>query len=656
MPDRDFVIEPERYELAEGAPYRFEVTRRELVVLAGAAWLAGLTARPALAQDPVKRLSEDATGIVTVFTGKVEEGQGARTEIAMAAAEELNLPLDRIRVQMADTGLTPSDGLTAGSRTTPSTIPAVRAAAAEKRGGSLKPVAEWKILGQPRHRIDAESIVTGEHRYPSDIVREGMLYGAILRPPAYGATLESVDSKAAGELQGVKAVVDGQFAGVAAPTSMAARDALRALAATAKWKTTPQVSRAQLFAHLEKTASNPRENSRGNVESSLESASRKLSASFEVNYVQHAPMEPRAAVAEWQDGRLTVWTGTSNPFSVRQQLAEAFRLKQEQVRVIVPDFGGGFGGKHTGEAAAEAARLAKETGRPVKVRWTRQEEFTWAYFRPAALIKIDAGLDANGKLTAWHFRNYNSGTAAIGTPYEIGAVRTAFYSSDTPLRQGSYRVLAATANNFAREAFMDELAEAAGMDSLEFRLAHLANDRLKNVLTAAADRFGWKERSTRKTPGRGIGMACGTEKNSVVAACVEIEVDPKTGAPKLTEIVEAYECGKILNPAGLRAQVEGCILMGLGPVLREAIDFENGAVRNARFASYRVPRFGDMPKMDLILLDRPDLEPAGAGETPIVAVAPAMANALYRATGRRARRMPLTAPEGEKLNVSNGGL
>ncbi len=642
MPERDFIPEPERYELTEDAPYRFEITRRELAIIAGGVWLAGLTARPALAQSTVNRLSEDDKGIITLFSGKVEEGQGARTELAMAAAEELNLPLDRIRVQLADTDSTPSDGLTAGSRTTPSTVPAVRKAAADKRGGALKPVGEWKILGKPHHRLDARSIVTGEHQYPSDIVREGMLYGAILRPPAYGATLESVDAKATAKLPGVEAVVDGQFAGVTAPTSMAAREALDALAATAKWKPAPQVSRSKLFEHLEKTASNPRETTRGNIETSLESASKKLSASFEVNYVQHAPMEPRAAVAEWKDGRLTVWTGTSNPFSVRQQLAEAFRLKQEQVRVIVPDFGGGFGGKHTGEAAAEAARLAKETGKPVKVRWTRQEEFTWAYFRPAALVKIDAGLDASGKLKAWHFRNYNSGTAAIGTPYEIGDVKTVFFSSDTPLRQGSYRVLAATANNFAREAFMDELAEAAGLDALDFRIAHLENERLKNVLKAAADRFGWKERVIQKRPNRGVGLACGTEKNSVVAACVEIEVDSKTGAPKLLEIVEAYECGKILNPAGLRQQVEGCILMGLGPVLRESIDFENGVVRNPRFASYRVTRFNDTPKMDLIFLDRTDLEPAGAGETPIIAVAPAMANALYRATGRRSRRMPLT--------------
>jgi isoquinoline 1-oxidoreductase len=212
--------------------------------------------------------------------------------------------------------------------------------------------------------------------------------------------------------------------------------------------------------------------------------------------------------------------------------------------------------------------------------------------------------------------------------------------SDSPLRQGSYRVLAATANNFAREAFTDELAHAAGKEPLEFRLAHLEHERLRNVLAAAAERFRWTERRKEKRPGRGIGLACGTEKNSVVAACVEVEVDQKTGTPRLVEICEAYECGAILNPANLRAQVEGCILMGLGPALREEMQFANGKLKNARFASYRVPRFRDVPKMEIILLDRKDLEPAGAGETPIIAVAPAMANAIFEATGARVRSMP----------------
>jgi isoquinoline 1-oxidoreductase len=352
-------------------------------------------------------------------------------------------------------------------------------------------------------------------------------------------------------------------------------------------------------------------------------------------------MEPRAAVAEWQNGKLTVWTGTSNPFSVRQQLAQSFQLPPERVRVIVPDMGGGFGGKHTGEAAIEAARLAREAQRPVSVCWTRAEEFMWAYCRPAALIEVDAALDEKNGILAWDFINYNSGGSALDTPYRTANARVRYVPSQSPLRQGSYRALASTANNFARESFMDELAAAAGMDALEFRLAHLANDRIREVLLAATRKFGWEERKKQRRANRGVGLACGTEKNSVVAACVEVEVDARTRTPRLVEICQAFECGAILNPANLKAQVEGCIVMGLGAALREELLFADGKLKNGRFAAYRVPRFRDVPTIEVLLLDRKDAEPAGAGETPIIAVAPAMANAIFNITGERARSLPL---------------
>jgi isoquinoline 1-oxidoreductase len=268
----------------------------------------------------------------------------------------------------------------------------------------------------------------------------------------------------------------------------------------------------------------------------------------------------------------------------------------------------------------------------------------WAYFRPAALIEVEAGLDAANSIVAWDFTNINSGTAALDTPYRIPNTRARFVESAPPLRQSSYRALAATANNFAREAFTDELAEAAGKDPLEFRLSHLDNERIRNVLAAAAERFRWTERRKKRRPGAGIGLACGTEKNSVVAACCEVEVDATSGAPRLIEIVEAFECGAIMNPGNLRSQVEGCIMMGLGAALREEILFKSGQLTNARFASYRVPRFRDIPKTDLIFLDRKDMESAGAGETPIMAVAPAIANAVFDATGKRARSMPIRVP------------
>lgn len=314
------------------------------------------------------------------------------------------------------------------------------------------------------------------------------------------------------------------------------------------------------------------------------------------------------------------------------------------MRVIVPDFGCGFGGKHTGEAAVEAARLAKAAERPVLLKWTRDEEFVWAYFRPAAVIDVEASLDDQGKITSWQFLNINSGGAAVDTPYRIGRNRSRYVASETPLRQGSYRTLAATANNFARECFMDELAAAAGADPLDFRLAHLENPRLRAVLEEAAKRFNWRERVKQKRPDVGIGLACGTEKGSYVAACVEIAIDAAQKRITVRRVCEVFECGAVLNPDNLTSQVQGCILMGLGPALREEMRFADGKMRNAVFSKYLVPRFSDVPELDIHLLNRPDLASAGGGETPIIAIAPAIGNAVFQASGTRVHAMPIRLP------------
>jgi len=469
-----------------------------------------------------------------------------------------------------------------------------------------------------------------------------MLYGRVLRPPVYGAKLTAIDLEAAKTMKDVVVVRDEQFVGVAAPTSFRAEQALAALAKTAKWETSPQPSSARLFDDLKKNASGGVPSNRFSEE--LEKAKKSLKAGYEVAYVQHAPLEPRAAVAEWKEDQLTVWASTQNPFGHRGEMARAFHLTDDKVRVIVPDFGAGFGGKHTGETSVEAARLAKAAGKPVSLRWTREEEFTWAYFRPAGAIEVEASLDAEGKLTSWHFININSGPSAIETPYATGKKRNEFIQSNPPLRHGSYRGLAATANTFARECFMDELAVAAGSDPLAFRLAHLENDRLRAVLEEAAARFDWKNRVRNKSPARGVGLACGIEKGSFVAACVEIEIERERNQIKVRHVCQAYDCGAILNPDNLRKQVEGAIIMGLGPALREEMRFEDGRIVNASFRKYEVPRFDDLPVLDIHLMDRPDQPSVGAGETPIIAVAPAIANAVFHATGTRLRRMPLRLP------------
>jgi len=322
-----------------------------------------------------------------------------------------------------------------------------------------------------------------------------------------------------------------------------------------------------------------------------------------------------------------------------------FRLPEDHVRVVIPDFGGAFGGKHTGEYAVEAARLARAANKPVSLRWTREEEFTWAYFRPAAVIDTEASLNAQGKIATWHFININSGPNAVETPYVVGKTHCQYLPSKPPLRHGSYRGLAATANNFAREVFMDELAAAAGADPLEFRLGHLENPRLRAVLEKAATEFHWQERAKTKAPDVGIGMACGTEKGSFVAACVEVELDRAQKRLKVRHVCEAFECGAIVNPANLHAQVEGAIIMGLGAALREEMQFEDGKILNVSFGRYRVPRFEDMPELDIHLINRLDLASAGAGETPIIVIAPAIANAVFRATGRSVQAMPVSIAE-----------
>jgi CO/xanthine dehydrogenase Mo-binding subunit len=716
-PDSIDSLEPDRFELSEAPPYRFAWTRRGFLGSLGAGIVVAAAIDRARAEASEKddlgpiigaRLHVGEDGVVTVFSSKVEVGQGSRAQLGQAAAEELRIPLDRVRLVLAETDRVPDDGGTFGSRTTGYTVPDVRKAAAaarevliglaaqkwrlaEPEAGrivaregdivdletgarcslgelarahdveaafaarvpgdiELRPVADWTILGKSALKPTSRDVATGAHRYPSDIARPGMLRGAILRPPSFGARLLTVDESAARGIEGVVVARDGDFVGCAAPTSFDARLAVEALSKTAKWVESPHPSTRDLFRHLEANVDETAEaraqwnHEKGAIDEALARGASKLEARYEISYIQHAPMEPRAAVAEWTETGLTVWTGTQRPHGVRDELAKAFELPEDTVRVIVPDTGGGFGGKHSGEAAVEAAKLARAAGRPVSLRWTREEEFTWAYFRPAALILARAGLDASGSISGWDFTCYNAGAAALQSPYDLKDVRERYVPVKAPLRQGSYRALAATANTFARESFMEELASAAGIDALEFRLAHLKEPRLRDVLVKAAERFRYRDRLAALAPKngkRGIGLACGTEKGSYVAACAAVKIDSARGKIVVEEIVEAYECGAIQNPGNLRAQVEGGIIMGLGGALKEEIRFENGRILNPRFSMYQVPRTRDLVPMDIVLVDRPDLPSVGSGETPIIAVAPAIAAAVFHATGIRIRSMPI---------------
>jgi isoquinoline 1-oxidoreductase len=512
----------------------------------------------------------------------------------------------------------------------------------------LTPASEWRVAGKTLAKIDGRDMVTGAHRYASDVKRPGMLMGKVVRPPAYHSTPASVDTSKARALAGVTVVQDGDFIAVAAA------DVAQASAAAASiqvdWTATPQPSGKEIFTYLKAHAAGGRGGesrsvqSHGSIESGMAEADKKLSATYTVAYIAHAPLEPRAAVAEWDEGKLTVWTGSQRPFGVRNELAQAFHLPEEKVRVIVPDTGSGYGGKHTGDAAVEAARIAKAAGKPVKVVWTREEEFTWAYFRPAGIIEASSGVKADGTITAWEFHNYNSGPSAMAPLfYDFPNQKVEFHPSESPLRQGSYRGLAATANHFAREAQISELADMLSLDQVEMRLKNTKNARSRAVLEAAAGRFGWSK--SKPAQGHGFGVAAGFEKGGYVATCAEAAVDQAGGSIRVVRVVEAFECGAVVNPDHLKNQIEGSIVQALGGALFEEIKFENGKIVNGRFSEYRVPRFGDVPAIEVVMLDRKDLPSAGAGETPIVGLAPAIAGAVFQAAGIRLRSLPMALPE-----------
>ena len=624
---------------------------------------------------------------------RFEIGQNIRTSLAQAVADELHVPMTSVRLVMADTDLTPFDLGTFGSMSTPRMAPQMRKAAAAARetlialaaeqwnvapgdvrivnarfvnhdatksltfaevakgrklvktippDEAITPVRDWTIAGTSVPKVDGRDFVTGKHQYTTDLKREGMLYGRIARPSALEAKLVTCDTKAAEAIPGVVVVRDGDFIGVAAPDRETAIRAEKVIAV--HWQAPGQPGNAELFDYLKKNAT---EASRGggsrpvgSIADGMAAADKKLAQTYTIAYIAHAPLEPRAALAEWNDGKLTVWTGTQRPFGVRSELAEAFHIPEEKIRVIVPDTGSGYGGKHTGECAIEAARLARGSGKPVKLVWTREEEFSWAYFRPAGVIEVSTGVKNDGTVAAWEFHNYNSGGSGIQVKYDFPNQNIQFHNSKSPLRQGSYRGLAATANHFAREVHMDELAHLINMDPVEFRLKNIKDERLKAVLQATAKTFGW---GGKKGEGRGVGIACGFEKGSYIATAAEVSVEAKTGRVKIERVVESFECGAIVNKLHLNNQVEGAIVQAIGGALFENIQFKDGQILNGKFSQYRLPRFSDVPKIEVVLLDRKDLPSAGAGETPIVGLAPAVGNAIFDATGQRIRSMPLSA-------------
>jgi isoquinoline 1-oxidoreductase len=641
--------------------------------------------------------------MVRAFTGKVEVGQGTRTALSLLLAEELRLPLSSVELTMGDTDLCPWDMGTFGSRSMPDAGEHLRVTGAAARDllvelaasrwgiapgevelangrastkgpgaarslgyGDLvrglrrvatvppsvrpTPPTAWGRAGHPAVDVSARAVVVGSQRYTSDLRLPGMFHGKVLFPPSYGARLRRVDLSGALAMPGVTALHEGELVAVAAPDLLTAHAALHAL--RAEWESSPQPSEGEIVEFLRQHPAEGEDfwdkvhHETGDVESALASAPVSIHATYTSAYIAHVPLETHAALASWEGGRLTVWVGTQTPFRAREALSDALELSPSQVHVIVPPTGSGFGGKHAVEIALAAARLARAAGRPVRIAYSREEEFVRTYLRPMAVVDIHSGAEKDGQLTAWKFLDLNAGSAAARLPYKVPHQRIDNQPAESPLPQASYRALAATANNFARESHIDELAHRVGADPVEYRLRHLADDRLATVLRAVVDQAGWPAPSPEVGPKfrGGRGVAVGLEKGGRVATFAEVRV-PEDGRLEVVRVVTGFEAGAIVHPSNLRSQVEGGTIMALGGALFESVHFENGRLLNPRLSQYRVPRFRDVPAIEVLLIDRPDLPSQGGGETPLIALAPAIANAIFDATGRRLRSLPLV-PDG----------
>ncbi len=636
-------------------------------------------------------------GTVLVRAGKVEYGQGIRTGLAVVVADELRLGMNDIEVVLSDTALVPWDVGTFGSQSTRFTGVHMRKAAAaarealidlasqrldlpaeqlECRNGKVVSAsdpgyglafdelladeamvrempedqevtdpANSTVLGTDVPRIDAVERVTGRALFSQDVIRPGMLFACILRPPTYSATVVDVDDSVASVIPGVVEVIrDGSLIAVLAESDEVAERAAELL--SAEWQDEGEhISRWDLPTKLGTESRDPVTiQEEGSVDDTLAVAPNQLGATYYIPYVSTVPMEPRAAVAEWDGETLTVWAGTQRPFGTRSDLAAALEIDESQIRVIAPEVGGGFGAKSIYRPAIEAARLARVARRPVRVGYTRAEEMEWATFRPAALITVRSGFDDHGNILAWDFSAVHAtgdrpmiGQRGSETPYSAESVRVVVSAGPAPLRPGSYRSLGGAVNHFAREVHVDEIAVAIGVDPVELRLKNLSEPRYRRVLEAAAEDFGWN--SAKPPSGRGIGVAIGLDVGSYSAECVELDVHGSEIV--VGRVASALDCGLVYNPEGARSQMEGAIMMGLGTALYEGAEFEGGRLLNGSFARYRVPRITDTPRITVSLTGDAETPPTGAGEPGIVPIAPAIANAVFDKTGERLRELPM---------------
>ena len=635
---------------------------------------------------------------VTCFVGKIEMGQGPITSFAQMLAEELDVSYEAVDMVMGDTDRCPWDAGTWGSLSTRHYGVFVKEAAAEAKGvlkelaaeklgcpasrlvtengvlfdrerpsarvtygaltagqvierhlqdvPPLKPVSAYTISGKPHLRRDSVDKVTGRALYTADIRLPGMVYARILRPPAHGARRTGVDTSAAERMQGVEVVRDGDLVAVLHPDPDGAARALAAVKADFELPQTG-IDDQTIFDHLLKNAPEPVvAGEAGRLETGAQQAASTVERTYYNSYVAHAPMEPHAALAAFEGDKATVWASTQSPFGVQGQVAQALGQPGENVRVITPFVGGGFGGKSASAQAVEAARLARRVGKPVMVIWTREEEFFYDTFRPAAVVKIRSGMDASGRMTLWDYQVFFAGQRGCDIFYDIPHHREAVYGEWRiapgihPFAVGPWRAPAANTNIYARDLHLNIMAAMADQDPLEFRLRHLKDNRMRRVLQAAAQQFGWTP--IRPPSGRGYGLACGIDAETYVASMAEVEVDRESGRIAVKRIVCAQDMGQVVNPQGATIQMEGCITMGLGYALSEEIHFSDGRLLDVNFDTYTIPRFAWLPRIETVIVPNPDLPPKGGGEPAIVCMGGVLATAVYDATGAVVDQLPMT--------------
>jgi nicotinate dehydrogenase subunit B len=641
-----------------------------------------------------------ADGKVTCFVGKIEMGQGVETSLPQLLADDLDVALSSVTIVMGDTDLCPWDMGTFGSLSIRQFGPILRQAAADARAVllqlaserlqvpvdrltvkagvvsdsadqkktvtygqltegkrierkvdgkiPLKAVKAFSVVGHSATRRDGSEKVTGKAKYAGDVVAPGgVLHARVLRPPAHGATMGQVDTSAAERRPGVKVVRDGDLVAVLHEHWDEADTALALV--KAEWtRHDPPVDDTTMYDHFRKTAGPATTAAQGgNLAEGEKLAAEVVEGTYYDSYVAHAPMEPHSATAVVENGKVTVWAGTQTPFPVKNQLVQALKLPADKVRVITPYVGGGFGGKSASRQAVEAARLAMLTGRPVRVVFSRQEEFFYDAFRPASIVRIRAGLTASKTIALWDYMVYCAGERGAAHFYDIPHHRTAWtggWSGNSgalhPFAVGPWRAPGASSNAFGRESHIDVLAAKAGMDPVEFRLKNLADARMVRTLNAAVKRFGWTPRPAPS--GRGVGVALGTDAGTYVALMVQVAVDKATGKVQVKRVVCAQDMGVVVNPEGTLQQIEGCITMGLGYTLSEEVHFKGGEVLERSLGTYDLPRFSWLPTIEAVVIDAPEIPAQGGGEPAIVPLGAAVANAIFDAVGARLDRMPMT--------------